>query len=171
MSNTQSQAYIRKMYYILIIRFERYDSNKDGSINKREFQQLCVDMGYYLSQQEIEMDIQLLDSDGNGSIGFPEFINWWRTENRFKALQLSPEELSVLTTIRKDFEKYDKDHSGRIDIHEFKLLYQELVARKMTEKTLLQTLSEVDSNRDGKISFNEYVMWLLKHDKPLHQRK
>lgn len=78
--------------------------------------------------------------------------------------------------------RFDKDHSGCIDVREFRLLYADLVKRGMTRKTLAGTLEvlvwfvepsyakpfltclssqELDHNRDGKVSFNEYVDWVL----------
>jgi Ca2+-binding EF-hand superfamily protein len=60
------------MYTLINYRFDKYDINKDGGISPKEFRQLCADMGYFLTPAEIELDLKLLDTDGNGSIGFPE---------------------------------------------------------------------------------------------------
>lgn len=58
---------IRKM-------FEQYDTDKSGEISSAEFRELCADMGYLFSENEAEMICQILDSDGNGNIGFAECI-------------------------------------------------------------------------------------------------
>ncbi|TPX56243.1 hypothetical protein SpCBS45565_g08440 [Spizellomyces sp. 'palustris'] len=141
--------------------FDKYDVDGSGTISVSEFRKLCYDMGYFLSDLELGMAIRLLDSDGNGEINYGEFIKWWQQEHRFKTLQLSPQELADLTQISTDFQRFDKDQSGCIDVREFRLLYADLVRRGMTKKTLAGTLEELDNNRDGKVSFNEYVDWVL----------
>ncbi|KAI8824298.1 uncharacterized protein EV422DRAFT_315601 [Fimicolochytrium jonesii] len=141
--------------------FDKFDTDSSGTINVREFRDLCYDMGYFLSDKELSMAIKLLDVDGNGEISYGEFINWWQREDRFAALKLSQGELAELTEISTEFQRFDKDHSGCIDVREFRMLYADLVKRHMTKKTLAGTLEELDHNRDGKVSFNEYVNWVI----------
>ncbi|KAJ3016498.1 hypothetical protein HKX48_004004, partial [Thoreauomyces humboldtii] len=141
--------------------FDKFDVDSSGTINVKEFRNLCYDMGYFLSDKELAMAIRMLDMDGNGEISYGEFIKWWQKENRFSALQLSPNELANLTEISHEFQRFDKDHSGCIDVREFRMLYADLVKRRLTTKTLAGLLEELDNNRDGKVSFNEYVAWVL----------
>ncbi|KAI8903003.1 hypothetical protein BC833DRAFT_571538 [Globomyces pollinis-pini] len=147
--------------------FEKYDVNGDGSISHKEFKQLCFDMGYHLTDEELLLDMALLDTNGDGGIEFKEFSQWWKSDHRFKQLQLSPEELETLHKIAKDFQRYDKDKSGRIDVKEFKLLYNDLVKNNVTTKSLFDTLAELDLNKDGHVTFNEYVHWSLKEKQKL----
>ncbi|TPX57731.1 hypothetical protein PhCBS80983_g03621 [Powellomyces hirtus] len=141
--------------------FDKFDVDQSGTINVKEFRNLCYDMGYFLSDKELTLAIRMLDVDGNGEISYAEFIKWWQQENRFKSLQHSPSDLATLTEISHEFQRFDKDHSGCIDVREFRMLYADLVKRKMTKKTLAGMLEELDNNRDGKISFNEYVSWVM----------
>jgi Ca2+-binding EF-hand superfamily protein len=133
--------------------FEKYDGDNNGSINDKELQRLCADMGYYLKNEEAQIAVQMLDSNGDGSIGYEEFLQWWRTEDRFSGLQLSPEDMQKLQVIRNDFSKYhrtiakaryDKDNSGRIDSHEFKYLHADLVKRDLTGRNLIDTLQVLE---------------------------
>nr|KAJ3422287.1 Calcium-dependent secretion activator 2 [Polyrhizophydium stewartii] len=114
-------------------------------------------MGYILTDRELEMDLKLLDSNGDGVIGFEEY-------NRFESLQLGEENLQLLTEISAHFRKFDRDGSGRVDVTEFKHMYADLVKMKLTNKSMLTTLQELDTDRDGKVNFNEYVVWLLKQN-------
>ncbi|KAJ3180925.1 hypothetical protein HDU87_001571 [Geranomyces variabilis] len=141
--------------------FDKFDTDSSGTINVKEFRNLCYDMGYFLSDKELSLAIKLVDGDGNGEISYNEFIKWWQKENRFAALQLSPSELAELSDISLEFQRFDKDQSGTIDVREFRMLYADLVKRRMTKKTLAGMLEELDNNRDGKVSFNEYVQWVL----------
>ncbi|KAJ3122665.1 hypothetical protein HK100_011893 [Physocladia obscura] len=143
--------------------FDRYDNDGSGSISISEFRNLCYDMGYFLTDKELALDIKLLDADGNGTLSYDEFIRWWKKDDRFLGLQLSDQEVETLNKYLSHFKRFDKDGSGIIDIREFKNLYIDLVKKKMAKKSLMATLQDIDTNRDGKVSFNEYVQWALKH--------
>ena len=87
---------------------------------------------------------------------------WWSNQDRFRDLQLTADDVELLDSISEHFNKFDTDKSGQLDIQEFKILYADLVENNLTKKTIVATLRELDSNKDGKIAFNEYVNWLLK---------
>ncbi|KAJ3393194.1 Calcium-dependent secretion activator 2 [Entophlyctis sp. JEL0112] len=120
-------------------------------------------MGYFLTDQELSLDIKLLDVDGNGTLSYDEFIKWWKKDDRFLSLQLNEEEIEKLNKYLAHFKRFDKDGSGIIDIREFKSLYADLVKRKLAKKSLMATMQDLDFNKDGKVSFNEYVQWALKN--------
>ncbi|KAL2914872.1 hypothetical protein HK105_205614 [Polyrhizophydium stewartii] len=150
--------------------FEKFDRDHSGTISVREFSNLCREMGYILTDRELEMDLKLLDSNGDGVIGpkniltHSQVFKWWQTDNRFESLQLGEENLQLLTEISAHFRKFDRDGSGRVDVTEFKHMYADLVKMKLTNKSMLTTLQELDTDRDGKVNFNEYVVWLLKQN-------
>src|SRR3546814_19876569 len=62
--------------------FDKYDSDGNGSIDRREFQMLCHEFGYYLSPAECEMAVKQIDRDGNNAIEYNEFVKWWKTDAR-----------------------------------------------------------------------------------------
>ncbi|KAJ3027686.1 UNVERIFIED_CONTAM: hypothetical protein HDU68_003327 [Siphonaria sp. JEL0065] len=111
--------------------FNKYDADKSGCINAAEFRRLCYDMGYFLSDEEVSMDIKILDLDGSGSITYDEFIKWWQRDDRFKMLQIGKEDMERLDTFTKMFKQYDSDHSGCIDVREFKSLFVDLSKKKV----------------------------------------
>lgn len=47
--------------------------------------------------------VNMFDKDGNGTVGFDEFVSLWR----------------FLAAWRELFERFDEDRSGRISLHEF----------------------------------------------------
>ncbi|KAJ3323621.1 hypothetical protein HDV06_001645 [Boothiomyces sp. JEL0866] len=134
-------APIRQEVDLIRKTFDKYDFDKNGNISEKEFRLLCADMGYFLSDKEAKVDMKILDKDGNGQIGFEEFLSWWKREDRFKILQIPPEDLEVLQLITQDFNKFDRDSSGSIDINEFKQLHAELIRRGVTQRNLIQTLN------------------------------
>ncbi|KAJ3062142.1 hypothetical protein HDU98_001959 [Podochytrium sp. JEL0797] len=148
--------------------FARYDADNSGSINAQELKNLCYDMGYFLSNEEVQMDLRILDLDGSGAITYDEFIQWWKNQDRFHSLQLSPDEMERLQKYSTLFKKYDSDNSGTIDIREFKSLYIDLAKQKLVKKSLMAAMRDLDVNNDGKVSFNEFVVWSLKAEPPSH---
>lgn len=58
------------------------------------------------------------------------------------------------------FKRYDDQRVGYITRHQFRPLYAELVAAGLTTLTLEKCMGDLDSNHDGIIQFNEFIVWL-----------
>jgi len=64
--------------------FKKFDSDKSGSIDGDEFQQLCEALGYvFASKSEVNKAVSMLDEDGTGDINWDEFSTWWQSEDKF----------------------------------------------------------------------------------------
>ncbi|MDY6946639.1 MAG: EF-hand domain-containing protein [Pseudomonadota bacterium] len=57
--------------------FDACDSNSDGWIVNREFSALLRSLDQDMSDDECLLAFELTDSDGDGSISFEEFMDWW----------------------------------------------------------------------------------------------
>lgn len=57
--------------------FEFWDSNGDGVIDPDEFHALLEEMDGDVSRAECLLDFEAVDTQGNGYIGFQEFVVWW----------------------------------------------------------------------------------------------
>ncbi|TPX43516.1 hypothetical protein SeLEV6574_g05020 [Synchytrium endobioticum] len=139
--------------------FDKYDLDHSGSIEISEFRKLVYEFGYYLSEDELTMAVRVLDVDGDGSISYDEFFKWWSQDQRFESLRLSPQDFEMLNKAVQQFQKYDKDVSGSIDVREFSALHKDLARQGLTRKGVAATLEDFDSNKDGKISFNEFIQY------------
>jgi Ca2+-binding EF-hand superfamily protein len=140
--------------------FKKYDKDNSGSINYEEFKFLCYDLGHFLSDAELQMALKIIDADGSGEIDEKEFASWWNRSDRFGSIQLSDKELERLVIASEQFQRFDADSSGVLDRDEFAGLHALLIEQNLTTKPLDRCLEDLDSNRDGQISFNEYVEWL-----------
>lgn len=60
------------------------------------------------------------------------------------------------------FKHFDSDSSGSIDSKEFEHLHADLVKNGLTTLECAKCLQDLDTDRDGEISFNEYVDWLIR---------
>ena len=57
--------------------FRHYDSNHDGTISLVEFSRLLNALGAGMSDEEVRIGFEALDTDGNHGIDFDEFVRWW----------------------------------------------------------------------------------------------
>jgi WASH complex subunit CCDC53 len=138
--------------------FNKY-SNGGNSISVGQFHAAAVDHGVWLDGEALGLAIKMIDANGNGSIDYDEFLTWYK-QSRFSTLSLDDASLQRRHDAAKLFQKYDDDKSGVIDRGEFMGLHKELVMKGLTRHGADKALEDMDFNRDGKIQFNELVMWL-----------
>merc|ERR1712000_797357 len=122
--------------------FNKYDSDNSGKISLKEFRSLVYDLGHALTDVEFDLAVKMIDSDGDG--------------------ELSEDQLGIITQAVTYFKYFDKDMDGTIDKEEAKALHADLLKNKMTQYDLETTIKDLDTDGDGKISFNEYVDWLVR---------
>jgi Ca2+-binding EF-hand superfamily protein len=123
----------------------------NGRLGEPEFKNLAYDLGNHLSDGEVTMALKMIDKDGDGTVDYEEFVEWWRSSDRWGKLQLSEEQLTKLQNAAKYFRYWDKDGGGSIDREEFKGLHADLLKRGLTDKDLDRCLEDLDENRDGEI--------------------
>eukprot|EP01091_Cochliopodium_minus_P010874 TRINITY_DN2980_c0_g1_i1.p1 TRINITY_DN2980_c0_g1~~TRINITY_DN2980_c0_g1_i1.p1 ORF type:complete len:169 (-),score=53.12 TRINITY_DN2980_c0_g1_i1:70-576(-) len=142
--------------------FDKYDKDHSGHIDIEEFASLCYELGHFLSEEEKSLAIQKLDVDGSGTISYKEFEPWWKNGDRFAKLQLSQDELETLRTATNYFKYFDSDKSGVLDRSEFSKLYEDMKKHNIISIPLEDCLKDLDNDNNGKISFNEYVDFLIR---------
>ena len=57
--------------------FESFDFNGDGFIDPNEFHALLLKLDGDVSSAECLLGFELADTEGDGYIGFKEFVVWW----------------------------------------------------------------------------------------------
>lgn len=142
--------------------FNKYDKDESGFIDKSEFNFMCMDLGHQLSEEEERLAILKIDCSGTGKISYDDFLEWWKTDEKWEGLRLDEDELLELSMLLTEFQAFDHNDDGVVDAGEFKEMYESLQAGGV-EKDLDTVLAELDTNKDGKVVFNEYVAWLKKN--------
>lgn len=143
--------------------FKKYDADKSGELCKKEFSEVCYDLGHFYEPVELDLAFSKIDANGSGHICLAEFTRWWKTADRFEALHLSDSEKETLARASHQFKSHDGDLSGSLNKAEASALYSELAALGLVGgKSLDNFLVDLDPNNDGRISFNEYVDWLIR---------
>merc|ERR1712232_170127 len=72
-------------------------------------------------------------------------------------------QLNNLCYLKQEFDAYDDDHSGYIDVKELKELLEKL-GEELSEGELDQAFRELDSDGSGEIEFFEFVEWFTSED-------
>eukprot|EP00470_Lotharella_oceanica_P006392 CAMPEP_0170177224 /NCGR_PEP_ID=MMETSP0040_2-20121228/9923_1 /TAXON_ID=641309 /ORGANISM="Lotharella oceanica, Strain CCMP622" /LENGTH=223 /DNA_ID=CAMNT_0010419797 /DNA_START=1 /DNA_END=672 /DNA_ORIENTATION=+ len=145
------------------IQFAKYDTDKSGSIDVQEFQNLCYNLDHALTSEEVKVCVMHLDADGSGKLEKDEFIKWWKLgSRRWSDIDLDAKEMKIRMSAASVFKSCDTDGSGSITPSEFDKLYQGLKEKKLTTATKEEAFKALDVDQSKSIQFNEYVRWLKK---------
>ncbi|KAK8946342.1 Calcium-dependent protein kinase 2 [Platanthera zijinensis] len=124
--------------------FVNMDTDNSGSITYEELKTGLARLGSKLSEFEVKQLMDAADVDGNGTIDYIEFIT--ATMHRHK---LEREE-----NLYSAFQYFDKDSSGFITRDELETAMEE---HGMSDaSTIKEIISEVDTDNDGKINYEEF---------------
>lgn len=69
-TNEKMQAELKEL-------FNRYDIDSNGLIDQGEFAQLLQALGESTPEETLTLQFAAIDADGDGSVGFAEFVDWW----------------------------------------------------------------------------------------------
>ncbi|KMS95385.1 hypothetical protein BVRB_008780 [Beta vulgaris subsp. vulgaris] len=130
--------------------FNNIDTDRSGTITLEELKEGLARLGSKLTESEIKQLMDAADVDKNGTIDYKEFIT--ATMHRHR---LDKEE-----NMYKTFLYFDKDGSGYITREE---LRQAMTKVGMgDESTIDEILNDVDTNKDGRINYEEFVAMMKK---------
>jgi Ca2+-binding EF-hand superfamily protein len=71
----------KKEFVAIRAAFDVFDTDQSGSIDVKEFQSLCFDIGEIMSKRQVQLAIAAIDRDHSGEIDFDEFAMWWVTSD------------------------------------------------------------------------------------------
>ncbi|KAJ9567944.1 hypothetical protein OSB04_003910 [Centaurea solstitialis] len=124
--------------------FLNIDTDKSGTITYEELKTGLARLGSKLTEPEVRQLMDAADVDGNGTIDYIEFIT--ATMHRHK---LEREE-----DLYKTFQHFDTDGSGFITRDELESAMKKYGMGD--EATIKEIISEVDTDNDGKINYEEF---------------
>jgi Ca2+-binding EF-hand superfamily protein len=142
--------------------FDKFDTDRSGSIDSKELQRMSLEFGVWLEGNALQMALRAMDHDGNGSISYDEFLKWYKSSS-FNDLKLDDVTLQRRNAASKVFTKFDTDGSGSLERNEFAGLFKEIRLLNLTSLSLEDCLEDMDMDGDGTIQFNEFVVWLDRH--------
>ena len=145
--------------------FRQYDKDGSGEISFQEFSALVREKGwiYELSDTELQLAWQRIDTSGDGSISHSELQAWWSQGpgERFAGLKASDAERKQLEWAVRKFRAYDEDGNETLSRDEFVGLHAELVQSSLTALDVDRALAALDRDGDGEIHVSEFIHWLV----------
>ncbi|KAG6412898.1 hypothetical protein SASPL_125593 [Salvia splendens] len=126
--------------------FALMDTDDDGKVTFEELKAGLRKVGSQLADPEIRLLMDVADVDGNGVLDYGEFV----------AVTIHLQRMENDEHFRKAFTFFDKDGSGYIELDE---LLETLVddSGEPELDVLNNIMDEVDTYKDGKISYDEFV--------------
>ncbi|CAH9052536.1 unnamed protein product [Cuscuta epithymum] len=124
--------------------FMNMDTDSSGTITYDELKTGLAQLGSKLTEDEAKQLVEAADVDGNGSIDYSEFITATMHKHR-----LEREE-----NMYKAFQYFDTDSSGFITRDELETAMKEHGIAD--EECIQEIISEVDTDHDGRINYEEF---------------
>ncbi|KAM0982222.1 hypothetical protein ACFX2I_015130 [Malus domestica] len=125
--------------------FRYFDEDGDGKISPSELRRRLGLMGGELLQNEAEVAVEMLDSDGDGLLGLEDLVG----------LMEGGKEEEKVKGLREAFEVYDVERCGFITPSSLKRMLSKLGESKSIDECKVM-IQRYDLNGDGLISFEEF---------------
>ncbi|GAM17285.1 hypothetical protein SAMD00019534_004600 [Acytostelium subglobosum LB1] len=149
--NTHTEALSEEQIAEFKEAFSLFDKDGDGSITTKELGTVMRSLGQNPTEAELQDMINEVDSDGNGTIDFPEFLSMMAR----KMVENDTEE-----EIREAFKVFDKDGNGFISAAELRHVMVNL-GEKLTDEEVEEMIKEADLDGDGQVNYEEFVKMML----------
>ena len=133
--------------------FDLFDTDKSGEIDVAELKQALMNLGIDTKNQTLQNMLSDIDKNGNANIDFDEFIEMMTAKMSDK---------DTREDLEKVFELFlGDDNSDKIDIRHLKRVCKEL-NENMSDDELNEMIVRADTDRDGKVSFEEFYAIMTK---------
>ena len=133
--------------------FKRFDEDGDGKLSPSELQRCVGTIGEELLLEEAREVVGSMDSDGDGFLGFEEFMGWMEKET-------GDDQERKMEDLRKAFRMYEMDGSGCITPKSLKRMLSRLGASRSVEDCCVM-IGQFDVNGDGVLCFDEFKLMML----------
>nr|BAX24557.1 calcium dependent protein kinase isoform 2 [Nicotiana benthamiana] len=124
--------------------FHNIDTDNSGTITYEELRSGLAKLGSKLTEAEVKQLMEAADVDGNGSIDYTEFITATMHKHRLERDE----------NLYTAFQYFDKDGSGFITRDELETAMEEHGIGDPA--CIREIISEVDTDNDGRINYNEF---------------
>ncbi|XP_016993704.2 uncharacterized protein [Drosophila takahashii] len=127
--------------------FHLYDTEKSGFVNVRQLGGVMRALGEILTEAEIYNLANETDMDFGGQVQFKDFLY---------VMSKRLEEQNSLVSLKQAFKIFDRNEVNSFTITDIRAVMTNL-GEKMSDSDLLEMFQDIDLDKDGKISFNEFV--------------
>ncbi|XP_056847846.1 calmodulin-like protein 8 [Raphanus sativus] len=127
------------------------DGDVAGRITVEELLTVIRSLDQNPTEQELQDIITEIDSDGNATIEFAEFLNLMT--NKLQDNDAEEE-------LKEVFKVFDKDQNGYISASELSHVMINL-GEKLTDEEVEQMIKEADLDGDGQVNYDEFVKMMI----------
>ncbi|KAJ3107535.1 Calcium-binding component of the spindle pole body (SPB) half-bridge [Phlyctochytrium planicorne] len=127
--------------------FDLFDTDKDSALDYHELKVAMRALGFDVKKAEVLKILREYDKNGQGLIEFDDF-NKVMTE---KILDRDP-----LEEIRKAFQLFDDDGTGKISLRNLRRVAKE-IGENLDDEELQAMIDEFDLDQDGEINEQEFI--------------
>ena len=132
--------------------FTLFDKEGEGFISPRELGTVFRLLGMRLNDSEVKDIISKIDTDENGRIEFSEFLSMMD----YRMKRSAKEDRN-----KKLFRLFDQSQKGFISNVDIAAVMTDL-GERLTNHEIAEMMKEADINKNGKISFAEFMAMLEK---------
>ena len=133
--------------------FDLFDTDKSGEIDVNELKQALLNLGLDTKTQTLQNMLADIDKNGDANIDFDEFINMMTAKMSDK---------DTREDLEKVFELFlGDDDTDKIELKHLKRVCKEL-NENMSDEELNEMIVRADTDRDGKVSFEEFYAIMTK---------
>ncbi|XP_033708205.1 uncharacterized protein [Tursiops truncatus] len=129
--------------------FHRFDKDKDSAISTQELGAVMQERGLNPSEATLKGFIARDDADGDGVISSQEFL---------AVIAKGVQARVRADDLRTAFHAFDLDGDGHISMDELK---QAMAQLEVSQEELDIMIREADVDRDGQVSYEEFVRVLM----------
>lgn len=137
--------------------FNMFDTNGDGHISLKEFQNLLKKLGITRNKEEILEMMHLIDKDGNNKLEYSEIINFLKQSDLYD----NEEDDAILDA----FNVIDKQRKGFITMNDL-LFYVRKIGINIPYNIIFEDFKLEDTNKNYRISLIEFKC-MIKREKPV----
>lgn len=131
--------------------FQKFDGNGHGKLSLSELGTLMRSLGCPATDEELQLMVSMADSDDDGFIDLSNFA----AMNAF-----SVDEAPSLDDMESAFGVFDFDGNGGISPDELLRVFK-ILGHSSSLEDCRNMIAEVDSNRDGYVSFDEFLTMMI----------
>ncbi|RWS26082.1 hypothetical protein B4U80_08294 [Leptotrombidium deliense] len=134
--------------------FSMLDANNDGKINTDELKTMLRELGIPANDEIVNQMMNDATKNGDGLIDEQQFLCW------MSKVVSNQKEDDVEGDLRAAFSVFDKDGNGYITRDELRAALK-MMGETLSESDIDFLLKETDSDKDGRINYQEFIRVLL----------